>query len=242
LSLDLINQVFNNIKDNKIVKSFVSELSSYLEKTPNTKEEKTPIVENILANNSLTTGNQNAIIFKENDVILNFANENFKDTTMYFVKDSKKFYWSNNQRQVNNDVYSVLKIENGKIEETTIKKEDMPSTINVNDVFKMENGKYVLDSEASTKLQEKITNMANEIIEKQNTNLSSYQKEGHLYLVSEESKNGLFLVDLTEGTKTEFEEVNISDDLKEKISEGAVLKFTNGKYEYYSNDGYERLQ
>ena len=48
-------------------------------------------------------------------------------TTMYFVKDSKKTYWSNNEKHYNNNVYNVLKVENDKIEELEISKKDMPT-------------------------------------------------------------------------------------------------------------------
>jgi hypothetical protein len=71
----------------------------------------------------------------------------------------------------------------------------------------------------------------------QNANLAKYRKEGHLYLVSEELGNNRFLLDLTEQSKKEFEEVDIPKDLLDIATEGSVLKYTNGTYEYYSDDG-----
>ena len=121
-----------------------------------------------------------------------------------------------------------------------ISKKDMPKDIGVNDVFIIENDKYVIDNLATKELQEEITNMANKIIDKQNIKLEKYRKEGHLYMVTEELGNNRFLWDLTETPKIEFEEVNIPKDLLNKATEGMVLKYTNGKYEYYSDDGFER--
>ena len=59
-------------------------------------------------------------------------------------------------------------------------------------------------------------------------------------MVSEELGDNRFLWDLSNAPKFEFEEVDIPKDLLERATEGSVLKYANGNYEYYSNDGYER--
>ncbi len=223
----------------------MDELSSHLENNLKNdldfKENELPIIEDILSKNNLTTGNKNAIIFNENDVILKYAEKMKNGESIYFVKDNKKTYWSNNKEYYDNDLYTVLKAENGQIEKMEIKKNDMPEDIGINDVFKVENGKYIIDNIATKELQDEIKSMAQEIINKQNINLDKHRKEGHLYRVSEELGNNRFLRDLTDGSKTEFEEVNIPKEILEKATEGTVLKFTNGIYEYYSNDGFEMI-
>ena len=200
-----------------------------------------PIIEDILFNTNVTTGNENSIRWKFNDVILEYAKKNFNNESMYFVQDSKKTYWENNKEHYNNDFYSVLKVENNQIEKIEINKKDMPKNIGVNDVFRIKEEKYIIDDFATEELQKEIKNMAEEIINKQNEKLDSYRKEGHLYMVSEELGNNCFLYDLTEAPGFEFEEVDIPKDLLDKVAEGSVLKYTNGTYEYYSSDGFERL-
>lgn len=199
-----------------------------------------PIIEDILSKNNVTTANENSIRWKLDDVILEYAGQNFSNDTMYFVKDSQKTYWSNNQKHYNNNVYTVLKVQNNQIEEMEISKKDMPKDIGVNDVFRIKEDKYVIDNLATEELQEEIINMAKEIIDKQSAKLEKYRKEGHLYMVSEELGNNRFLLDLTDETKFEFEEVDIPKDLLDTATEGTVLKYINGTYEYYSNDGFER--
>lgn len=199
-----------------------------------------PIIEDILSKNNVTTANENSIRWKLDDVILEYAGQNFSNDTMYFVKDSKKIYWSNNQKHYNNNVYTILKVQNNQIEEMEISKKDMPKDIGVNDVFRIKEDKYVIDNLATEELQEEIINMAKEIIDKQSAKLEKYRKEGHLYMVSEELGNNRFLCDLTDETKFEFEEVDIPKDLLDTATEGTVLKYINGTYEYYSNDGFER--
>ena len=103
-----------------------------------------PIIDQIISNNNLTTGNKNSIIWNENNIILEYANENFNNKAMYFVKDNKKIYWLKNKKHYNNDIYSVLKVENNKIVEVEMRKEDVPREIRINDVFQIEDDKYIL--------------------------------------------------------------------------------------------------
>lgn len=219
----------------------MKELSQHLGKKTSEDRLDMPIIEDILSKNNVTTGNENAIKWKFDDVVLEYAKQNFNNESMYFVKDSKKTYWSNNEKHYNNNVCSVLKVENNKVDEIEISKKDMPENIGVNDVFREKGGKFIVDDFATVELQEKIKCMAEGIINKQNVNIESYRKEGHLYMVSEELGNNRFLWDLTDVPKFEFEEVDIPKDLLGKAVEGSVLRFTNGTYEYYSNDGFERL-
>lgn len=99
-----------------------------------------------------------------------------------------------------------------------------------------------LDKEEIDDFIQKIKNIANEILDKQDQNLSNYRKEGHLYLVSEEIGENRFLYDLTEKNENEFEEVNLSNELLEKATPGTVLIYENGEYKYFSNDGFERME
>lgn len=243
MNLDSLN-IFTkglNIKEN--ARPFMKELSNYLEniktKRLNNQTGEISIIEQIESNNKLTTGNKNSIIWKENNIILKYAKQNFNNKTIYFVKDSKKTYWLNNEKYYDNEVYKVLKIQNNKIQEIEMSKNDMPNDIGVNDVFRKENGKYMLDNIATKELKEEITKMAEEIIAKQNRNLEKHRREGHLYIVTEEVGSNRFLKDINNYSKSEFEEVNIPKELLEKATEGIVLKYTNGKYEYYSEDEYK---
>ena len=241
MNLDLENIFFSGLTDGNFVQRFMKELSQHLGKKTSEDRLDMPIIEDILSKNNVTTGNENVIRWKFDDVVLEYAKQNFNNESMYFVKDRKKIYWSNNEKHYNNNVCSVLKVENNKVDEIEISKKDMPENIGVNDVFREKGGKFIVDDFATAELQEKIKCMAEGIINKQNANIESYRKEGHLYMVSEELGNNRFLWDLTDVPKFEFEEVDIPKDLLGKAVEGSVLRFTNGTYEYYSNDGFERL-
>ena len=150
---------------------------------------------------------------------------------MYFVKDNKKLYWQNNKKNFDNNVFDILKVENDKIEEITIEKQNLLGNIKTNDVLKIEDGDFKLDDINTDELKEEILNMASDIIEKQNIELENYRKENHLYEICEEIGNNRFLKDITENNGFEFEEVDIPEDLLDKAVEGMILKFVDGKYE-----------
>lgn len=71
--------------------------------------------------------------------------------------------------------------------------------------------------------------------------LQSYRKEGHLYLVTEDRNNEIYLSDFTEKSKVEFKEQIIDEELLKVAKEGAMLQYINGKYELYSENGYDML-
>ena len=222
--------------------NFLNELSNYLKNNLNHNNGQVPLLNHILSDNKLTTANENCLRDKFDETLIQFAKDNFKNDTMYFVQDNKKSYWSNNSKQYDNDVYTVLKIHEDDIEEIDINKNNIDVEISINDIFSIKNDKYIVQNSLTQDFKDTINDVINEIIIKQNKELSDCRKDGHLYMVSEEVKNNRFLIDLTDNSGFEFEEVDISEELLSKATEGMVLKYSNGTYEYFSDDGFERLE
>ena len=71
--------------------------------------------------------------------------------------------------------------------------------------------------------------------------LQDNRKEGHLYLVTEDKNNEIYLWDFTDKPKHEFKETILSGELLSVAKEGAMLQYKNGKYELYSSYGYDML-
>lgn len=222
--------------------NFLNELSNYLKNNINHNNGQVPLLNHLLSDNKLTTANENCLREKFDETLIQFAKDNFKNDTMYFVQDNKKSYWSNNSKQYDNDVYSVLKISGNDIEEIDINKNDIDAEISITDIFSIKNGKYIVENVLTQDFKDTINDVTTEIIKKQNKELSDYRKDGHLYMVSEEVKNNRFLIDLTDNSDFEFEEVDIPEELLSKATEGMVLKYSNGTYEYFSDDGFERYE
>lgn len=74
-----------------------------------------------------------------------------------------------------------------------------------------------------------------------NEELENYRKEGHLYLVTEDRNNEIYLNDFTEKSKVEFKETNLPKEILQEAKEGTMLQYKNGKYEIYSQNGYDML-
>lgn len=214
--------------------NFLNELSNYLKNYLNHNNGQVPLLNHILSDNKLTTANENCLRDKFDETLIQFAKDNFKNDTMYFVQDNKKSYWSNNSKQYDNDVYTVLKIHEDDIEEIDINKNNIDVEISINDIFSIKNDKYIVQNSLTQDFKDTINDVTDEIIIKQNKELSDCRKDGHLYM--------RFLIDLTDNLGFEFEEVDIPEELLSKATEGMVLKYSNGTYEYFSDDGFERLE
>ena len=74
-----------------------------------------------------------------------------------------------------------------------------------------------------------------------NEELENYRKEDHLYLVTEDRNNEIYLNDFTEKSKVEFKEANLPEEILKDAREGTILQYKNGKYEIYSQNGYDML-
>ena len=77
---------------------------------------------------------------------------------------------------------------------------------------------------------------------KQTQELQENRKEGHLYLVTEDRNGEVYLWDFTDKPEHEFKEVITSDELLKVAKEGAMLQYKDGKYELYSEYGYDMLE
>lgn len=91
----------------------------------------------------------------------------------------------------------------------------------------------------SAKTQDNLTN--NEDLLENEQKMQEYRKEGHLYLVTEDRNNEIYLWDFTERSKNEFKEIILSDDLLKVAKEGAMLQYKNGTYELYSPYGFDMV-
>lgn len=113
-------------------------------------------------------------------------------------------------------------------------KKDLKSNINIKNF--MEDLHDFLNNSNSSKNQNRVDT------EKQIDNsLQENRKEGHLYLVTEDRNNEIYLWDFTDKPEHEFKEIISSSSLLEVAKEGAMLQYKNGEYVLYSPYGYDML-
>ena len=96
-------------------------------------------------------------------------------------------------------------------------------------------------SDYLTTNQNKIANLSekNQIEKEINNGFDDYFKENHLYLVTEDRDGIVFLWDFTEKSKESIEVDNLSQELLNVATEGAMLQFKNGELHFYSENGYD---
>ena len=95
--------------------------------------------------------------------------------------------------------------------------------------------------ESNNTIKNFVEELADFLKDKNNEKLNKNRKEGHLYFVTEDRNNEIYLWDFTDKPKHEFKEIITSKDLLDVAKEGAMLQYKNGKYVLYSSDGYEML-
>lgn len=85
---------------------------------------------------------------------------------------------------------------------------------------------------STEEINEQISKMENEVLERQTQKLKDFRKEGHFYRVEEDRENRIFLAD-TE-TNIVLEEVDFPKELLSKAKEGAMFQYKNGQYHFCS--------
>lgn len=236
MNLNLFNNLTNSIKENEIIQNFIKELQEFLEnptlKDNSNKTEEIGILEKIQSERNTSIANKNRMNIIMDDVLMQYANNTINSGDLYFVagKSSKI-----------ENTYIVYKYENGKDSIINISVKELPQNAGINSVLRVKNRQYVFDEKATNDLIKKITQMANDLLDKQNKTLNEYRKDGHIYMVTEKINDSVFLWDTTDKPDKEIEEVDFPKELKDKATEGTVFIYTGGKYEFFSNYGFERI-
>ena len=226
MGLDFFNNLKENLEKNdtlsKIVdgvSEFIGELSEALQKGESANND---IVTQIANSNKLTTASENTITQIRKDVLQEYANNTKEEGTLYFV-----FNKVNGE-----DKYRVWEYNVNNRTKTEKEGKDLPEDAQVNSAMRMKNGKLITDKEATQEILNEINNRAKEVIERQNKQIEDYKKEGHTYLVTEDSNGRVFLWDSTEKPKNEIEDVYFPEELKDKAKEGNKFLYQNGTYVY----------
>lgn len=198
------------------VTEFIGELAEAL------SGNEADIVTKIGIENKLTLVSENEIDRARNDVLKDFAN---------FTKDKGDLYFIFNKVK-GEDSYRVWEINEDGISKTEMKKSDLPANATVNNIMRKEGNDFIVDEIATKEVESNIRSRANEIIREQNRKIEDYKKEGHTYLVTEDTNGRIFLWDSTEKPKYEIEDVNFPDELKDKAKEGNRFLYKNATYEH----------
>ncbi len=222
-------EIFNNLKENKLVQNFIKELKKDLGKKISDEDEK-GILKQIQSHRNTSIVSRNMMRNKMSEILIKYSKETLNKGEMYFVTSKK------------NDTYTIFKYENNKENVIKISENDLPNEVKVNSILRTKNGKYVLDKLDTEIVVNEIIQMANNVLEMQDKQLDDFRKEDNLYMVEEDRNDRIYLTNISDKSDNiVLEEVDFPKELLDKATEGTVFQYKNGEYLFYSRDGFERI-
>lgn len=217
MNLDLFNKLTNNNTENNIVQKFIKELGEFLEKSSSVNKES------ILQNEKITTEYRDKINIEKNKILNTYAKETIDEGTMYYI------YSKNSKNEFD---YNLCICEEGKSNKVIVVQEkELPKNAGIGSILRLKNEKYVLDSKATNEISNQVQEITNKLLEEQSEKLEEYRIEGHSYEVIDKSSDRVWLIDNNKNNEKSFEEIDFPEELLNKVNEGTVVKYINGKYE-----------
>ncbi len=221
MNLDFVNNLFNNLKENKVAIDFMNELSDYLENNG---------WNNLLADD--LTINDTKIISKYKDNMLK-ERANILQDYAENTKEAGEMYYIYNVSENEKNSYNISKTDkNHKI--LTLSIDELPKGTQLGSVLRKQGDKFILDANATRIVGKRINEMIEEQIKKQNQFLKDKRIDGHMYEVEEKDNGRIWLYDLNNiegGGIEEFEEIEFPKDLYQMSKKGDKFLYKDGGYQ-----------
>lgn len=220
MNLDFVNNLFNNLKENKLAKDFMNELSYYLENN----EWNNLLSDDLTINDTKIISKYKDIMLKERAKIL----QDYAEST----REAGEMYYIYNISQNERNSYNIIKADKSH-KVITISIEDLPDGAKLGSVLRKQGDKFILDANATRIVGKRINEMIEEQIKEQNQFFSGRRIEGHSYEIEDKDNGRVWLYDLnntTGGGIEEFEEIEFPKDLYEMAKNGDKFLYKNGLY------------
>ena len=240
MNLDLVNNLWNNLKENQFVQNFIKELSNYLEKnlTHNTEISGVDNTWNNLLSDNLEIGNKKIIskykdemLIERTNILQNYALKTKNKGEMYYIYD----IGSNDT-----NTYNLCICEPNNSHKVITKKiEDLPESASLGSVLRKQGEDFILEKEDTEIIEKQINNMIKKKIREQDQYLDSKRIEGHIYEVDEKYSGRIWLYDLNNkvgGDIEGIEEIEFPKNLYETAKKGDKFIYQNGEYKKYELD------
>ena len=220
MNLNFVNNLFNNLKENKLAKDFMNELSDYLENN----EWNNLLADDLTINDSKIISKYKDKMLKERSNIL----QNYAEST----REAGEMYYIYNVSENERNSYNISKSDKSH-KVVTMSVEDLPEGAQLGSVLRKKGDKFILDANATRIVGNRINKMIEGQIEEQNQFLSDKRIEGHTYEVKEKDNDRIWLYDLKNidgGGIEEFEEIEFPKDLYKLAKNGDKFIYKDGIY------------
>ena len=220
MNLDFVNNLFNNLKENKLAKDFMNELSDYLENN----EWNNLLSDDLTINDTKIISKYKDIMLKERAKIL----QDYAEST----REAGEMYYIYNVSENERNSYNISKADKSH-KVITMPVEDLPEGSKLGSVLRKQGDKFILDANATRVVGKRIDEMIEGLIKEQNQFLSDRRIEGHTYEIEDKGNDRVWLYDLNNtigGGIEEFEEIEFPKDLYEIARKGDKFLYKNGLY------------
>ena len=164
MNLDLINDIINSTKNNKMVQNFVNELQNYLENSisknnySNTGKGDIQLTNTNHNEEKMITIYRDEMYIERANILNNYAKQTRDKGQMYYIYDKNS--------KLENGLNLCI-CENGQ-SHTVIKANinELPNGVKVGSVLRKQGNSYILDNEATKDMAESIDKMKSEILKK----------------------------------------------------------------------------
>lgn len=225
MALDFFDKLKENLSKNEILSNISDGINEFItdvaDRLNDKNSEEIDIVSKIISNRKTSIASETSIIQARDEILANYAQNTKEKGDLFFVFNKVK----------GTDEYRIIQMGENTNKTITVEKSKLPNDTKLNYVMRLENGKYTLDTEGTNEIINRIYKKAEEILNRQDEKLDEYRKEGHVYVVSEDINNRIFLWDTTDKPDFEIEEVNFPTELLSEAKEGNKFIYKNGKYE-----------
>lgn len=211
------NETMSNITDG--IQEFITEVTE--EFNNNTLNSQLDIVAKITSERKVSIASENSIMKARDEILKEYAKSTKEEGDLYFIFNKVK----------GTEDYRVIQMGENTDKTITVNSKELPQNSELNQVMRLKNGKFEIDTKGTEIVQDTIYKKAEEIIERQDKKLQEYRKEGHVYTVTEDKNNRIFLWDTTAKPNFEIEEINFPKELLNEAKEGSKFIYKNGNYE-----------
>ena len=234
MNLDLVNNIVNDVKNNKFVQNFIKELQNYLENNTlknnyiNNEMEDIPLVNPTHNGNKIIAKYRDKMYIERSHILNNYAKQTLEKGQMYYI-------YNKNSKML--DGYNICICEEGKSHDIIeADKNELPNGAKIGSVLRKTGNKFDLDEEATKEISQEIYIMKNQLLQEQTEFLESKRIEGHIYEMSENSGDRAWLYDITNKNQQGIEgveEIDFPTELLNDGKEGDLYIFKDGKYQKY---------
>lgn len=224
MSLEFLNNLKENLSKNETLSNVVDGIQDFITEVAdklNDKNENIDIVSKIISERKTSLTTENSIMKARDETLKEYAEKTREEGDLYFIFNQVK----------GTDDYRVIQMGEKTDKTITLKSEELPENTELNQIMRLKDGKYELDLQATEQVKNTIYQKAEEIIDRQDKKLEDYRKDGHIYIVTEDKNNRIFLWDTTDKPDFEIEEVNFPRKLLDDAKEGSKFIYKNGEYE-----------